>query len=38
MFFAIMPWPMTLALTNDEAIRHEKHAEKNLIIGEKIPS
>ncbi len=29
MFPAIMPWPMTLAPTN-EAIRHENHAEKNL--------
>jgi hypothetical protein len=29
MFPAIMPWPMTLAPTN-EAIRCENHAEKNL--------
>jgi hypothetical protein len=27
MFHAIMPWPMTLALTN-EAIRRENRAEK----------
>jgi hypothetical protein len=26
----IMPWPMTLAPTND-ALRHENHAEKTLI-------
>jgi hypothetical protein len=30
MFPAIMPWPMTLAPTN-EAIRRENHAEKTLI-------
>jgi hypothetical protein len=29
MFPATMPWPMTLAPTN-EAVRHENHAEKNL--------
>jgi hypothetical protein len=29
MFPAIMPWPMTIASTN-EAIRHENCAEKNL--------
>ncbi len=29
MFPAIMPWPTTLAPTN-EAIRRENHAEKNL--------
>ncbi len=29
MFPAIMPWPMTLAPTN-EAVRRENHAEKNL--------
>jgi hypothetical protein len=29
MFSAIIPWPMTLALTN-EAIRHGFCAEKNL--------
>ncbi len=29
MFPAIMPWPMTLAPTN-EAVRHEDCAEKNL--------
>jgi hypothetical protein len=29
MFPATMPWPMTLALTN-EAVRRENHAEKNL--------
>ncbi len=29
MFPAIMPWPMTLAPTN-EAIRCENHAEKTL--------
>ncbi len=27
MFPAAMPWPMTLAPTN-EAVRHENHAEK----------
>jgi hypothetical protein len=30
MFLAIMPWPMTLAPTN-EAVRHENHAEKAFI-------
>ncbi len=30
MFPAIMPWPMTLAPTN-EAVRRENHAEKTLI-------
>jgi hypothetical protein len=30
MFPTIMPWPMTLAPTN-EAIRHENCAEKTLI-------
>jgi hypothetical protein len=34
MFSAIMPWPMTLAPTN-EAIRRENRAEKNLNKGEK---
>jgi hypothetical protein len=29
MFPTIMPWPMTLAPTN-EAVRRENHAEKNL--------
>jgi hypothetical protein len=29
MFPAIMPWPMTLAPTN-EAVRCENHVEKNL--------
>ena len=29
MFPAIMPWPMTLAPTN-EAIRRENHVEKHL--------
>jgi hypothetical protein len=29
MFPAIMPWPMTLAPTN-EAVRRENHAETNL--------
>ncbi len=29
MFPAIMPWPMTLAPTN-EAVRRENHAGKNL--------
>jgi hypothetical protein len=29
MFPAIVPWPMTLAPTN-ETVRHENHAEKNL--------
>ena len=29
MFPATMPWPMTLAPTN-EAVRCENHAEKNL--------
>jgi hypothetical protein len=29
MFPAIMPWPMTLAPTN-EAVGHENHAEKTL--------
>ncbi len=29
MFPAIMPWPMTLAPTN-EAVRRENYAEKNL--------
>ncbi len=29
MFSATMPWPMTLAPTN-EAVRCENHAEKNL--------
>jgi hypothetical protein len=30
MFPAIMPWPMTLAPTN-EAVRPENHAEKTFI-------
>jgi hypothetical protein len=30
MFPAIMPWPMTLAPTN-EANRHENHGENNFI-------
>jgi hypothetical protein len=30
MFPAIMPWPMTLAPTN-EAVRRENHAKKTLI-------
>jgi hypothetical protein len=29
MFPATMPWPMTLAPTN-EAVRHENHAEKTF--------
>ena len=29
MFPAIMPWPMTLTLTN-EAVRRENHAGKNF--------
>ncbi len=29
MFPTTMPWPMTLAPTN-EVVRHENHAEKNL--------
>jgi hypothetical protein len=29
MFPATMPWPMTLAPTN-EAVRRENHAEKNI--------
>ncbi len=29
MFPALMPWPMTLAPTN-EAVRRQNHAEKNL--------
>ncbi len=29
MFPTIMPWPMTLAPTN-EAVRRKNHAEKNL--------
>ena len=32
MFPAIMPWPMTLAPTN-EAIRRENCAKKNLNMG-----
>jgi hypothetical protein len=35
MFSAIMPWPMTLAPTN-EAIRHENHAEKNIDTEKKL--
>ncbi len=30
MFPAIMPWPMTLAPTN-EAVRHENHVEKTFV-------
>jgi hypothetical protein len=30
MFPALMPWPMTLAPTN-ETVRRENHAEKTLI-------
>ena len=30
-----MPWPMTLAPTN-EAVRPENHAEKNLYMGKKL--
>jgi hypothetical protein len=30
MFLAIIPWPMTLAPTN-EAVRRENHAKKNFI-------
>ncbi len=37
MFPAIMPWPMTLAPTN-EAVRHENHAEKNLHQDKNEPS
>jgi hypothetical protein len=36
MFPTIMPWPMTLAPTN-EAIRRENHAEKNPKKEKKIP-
>ncbi len=32
MFPATMPWPMTLALTN-EAVRCENHVKKNLYKG-----
>ncbi len=35
MFPPIMPWPMTLAPTN-EAIRRENRAEKNLDTGKKL--
>jgi hypothetical protein len=35
MFPAILPWPMTLAPTN-EAVRCENHAEKNLDKGKKL--
>ena len=35
MFLALMPWPMTLALTN-EAVRRENHAEKNLYKEKKL--
>jgi hypothetical protein len=34
MFLKNMPWPMTVAPTN-EAIRHENHAVKNLIVGKR---
>jgi hypothetical protein len=36
MFPAIMPWPMTLAPTN-EAVRRENHAKKNLYKDKKLP-
>jgi hypothetical protein len=32
---AIMPWPMTLAPTN-EAVRRENHAEKKILQGKKL--
>jgi hypothetical protein len=35
MFPAIMPWPMTLAPTN-EAVRHEHHAKKYLYNEKKL--
>ena len=35
MFPATMPWPMTLAPTN-EAVRRDNHAEKNLCLGQKL--
>jgi hypothetical protein len=34
MFSAIMPWPMTLAHTN-EAVKRVNHAEKDLYIEKK---
>ncbi len=35
MFPAIMPWPMTLAPTN-EAVRRENHVEKNFYKEKKL--
>ncbi len=35
MFPTIMPWPMTIAPTN-EAVRRENHAKKNLDKEKKI--
>jgi hypothetical protein len=35
MFPAVMPWPMTLAPTN-EAVRRENHVEKKTFIRKKI--
>ncbi len=35
MFPATMPWPTTLAPTN-EVVRHENHAEKNLYKEKKL--
>jgi hypothetical protein len=35
MFPTTMPWPMTLAPTN-EAVRRKNHAEKNLYKGKKL--
>jgi hypothetical protein len=35
MFPTTMPWPMTLAPTN-EAVRHENHVEKNLYKEKKL--
>jgi hypothetical protein len=35
MFPATMPWPMTLALTN-EAVRRKNHAEKNIYEEKKL--
>ncbi len=35
MFPATIPWPMTLAPTN-EAVRHKNHAKKNLYKEKKL--
>ncbi len=37
MFLATMPWPMTLAPTN-EAVRRENHEEKSFYKEKKSPS